>query len=73
MLAFQVVRTSLSPSPDAPSVPFLLSVISDVFAAFCAAVAVLAGFVALHPILLVGIILGFLGLAVTLFRRVFRP
>lgn len=69
-LSFVVARTSV-PS-DGVSMPSLLTIVSDVFAAFCGIVAVLAGVCALHPILLVGIVLGFVSVSIGLFRRISR-
>lgn len=58
-------------SSDSASVPGFLSVASDVFALFLGLLALLAAAFAVHPILLIGVIFGFLGVAIAIFRRLF--
>lgn len=56
---------------DSVSVSDILSVASDVFAAVLGLVALLAAAFAVHPILLIGVVFGFLGVAIAIFRRLF--
>ncbi|WP_165450618.1 hypothetical protein, partial [Intestinimonas massiliensis (ex Afouda et al. 2020)] len=58
-------------SSDSASVPGILSAVSDVFAAVLGLVALLAAAFAVHPILLIGVVLGFFGLVIAIFRRLF--
>lgn len=58
-------------SSDSASVSDILSVASDVFAAVLGLVALLAAAFAVHPILLIGVVFGFLGVAIAIFRRLF--
>lgn len=64
------VTRVLVPSGSA-SVSDILSVASDVFAAVLGLVALLAAAFAVHPILLIGVVFGFLGVAIAIFRRLF--
>ena len=60
------------PAPsDSASVSGILSAVSDVFAVVLGLVALLAAAVAVHPVLLIGVVLGFFGLVIAIFRRLF--
>ncbi|PWL75893.1 MAG: hypothetical protein DBY24_10415 [Prevotellaceae bacterium] len=63
--------SSLDPEPDSgsASVSGVLSSASDVLAAVLGLVSLLAASFVVHPILLIGVILGFFGLAIAIFRR----
>ena len=63
--------TRIPASSDSASVPGILSAVSDVFAAVLGLVALLAAAFAVHPILLIGVVFGFLGVAIVIFRRLF--
>lgn len=64
-----VIRVPVS--SDSVSVSDILSAASDVFAAVLGLVAFLAAAFAVHPILLIGVVFGFLGVAIAIFRRLF--
>ena len=64
-----VVRVPVS--SDSVSVSDILSAASDVFAAVLGLLALLAAAFAVHPILLIGVVFGFLGVAIAMFRRLF--
>lgn len=70
-LHFRLGVTRVPVSSDSVSVSDILSVASDVFAAVLGLVALLAAAFAVHPILLIGVILGFFGLVIAIFRRLF--
>lgn len=50
----------------------MLSMIGEVFEAAIGWVGVVADTIMVHPLLLVGCVLGFIGVGVGLFRRMFR-
>lgn len=64
-----IVRVPVS--SDSASVSDILSVASDVFAAVLGLLALLAAAFAVHPIFLIGVVFGFLGVAIAIFRRLF--
>ncbi|WP_130870366.1 hypothetical protein [Intestinimonas massiliensis (ex Afouda et al. 2020)] len=70
-LVFSLGVTLVPVSSDSASVPGILSAVSDVFAAVLGLVALLAAAFAVHPILLIGVVLGFFGLVIAIFRRLF--
>ena len=68
---FSVNVSRVPVSSDSASVPGILSVVSDVFAAVLGLVVLLAAAFAVHPILLIGVVFGLLGIAIAIFRRLF--
>ena len=70
-VTFSMYITRVPVSSDSASVSDILSAASDVFAAVLGLLALLAAAFAVHPILLIGVVFGFLGVAIAIFRRLF--